>query len=102
MTVSAASPSSVADKNRNFGMRKHLGRHAAKHDCRNPAPSMRGHNDEITASLFGGLDDGLVRMILFDLHGFAAYTSCASFFGDATQYVSRMRSGTLGMLSKSP
>jgi len=70
---------------------QHLGRHAAKDDCRNPTPAVRGHDDEIAASLLGGLNDGFVRMILFDLHGFAYDTSQARFFGDAIQYLFRMR-----------
>src|ERR1700730_19137123 len=57
---------SVADQNRNFRVRQHLGRRAAEHDCRNPAPAVRGHDDEIAASLLGGLDDRFVRMILFE------------------------------------
>ena len=63
-------------------MRKYLGGHAAKHDRRNPASPVRGHDDEIAASLLGDVNDSLVRMILFDLHGFAGDTSCASLFGD--------------------
>jgi len=83
----------MADQNRNFRVRQHLGRHAPKHDRRNPAPAVRGHDDEIAASLLGGLNDGFVRMILFDLHGFADDASLARFFGDATQYLFRMRFG---------
>ena len=66
-------------------MRKHLRRHAAKYDSRNPAPSVRGHDDEVAASLLGGVYDALVSMILFDLHGFTDDTSRAGFFGDAIQ-----------------
>jgi hypothetical protein len=46
------------------------------------APTVRGHDDEIAASLLGGVDDPLVSMILFDLHGFADDISCVSLFGD--------------------
>src|SRR5215831_11022758 len=93
--------SSMADENRNFGMREYLHRHAAEHDCRDPAPSVRGHDDEIAASSLGGADDAFVRMVLFDLHGFADDTSCASFLGDALQYALRMRFGARGVLGKS-
>jgi hypothetical protein len=82
-------------------MRKHLGRHAAKHDCRNPAPSVRGHDDEIATSLFGGLDDGLVRMIFLDLRGVAGDTGGASLLRDTVQYFLRMRFDALGVLGKS-
>ena len=91
----------MADKDRNFGVRKHLGRHAAKHDRRNPAPTVRGHDDEIAASLLGGVDDPLIRMILFDLHGFADDIRCVSLFGDLIQYAPRVRFGALGVLDKS-
>jgi hypothetical protein len=83
-------------------VRQHLGRHTTKHDCRNPAPAMRGHDDEIAASLFGGLNDGFVRMILLDVNGFADYTGQTRFFGDAIQYLFRVRFGALGVLSKAP
>ena len=92
---------SVADQNRNFRVRQHLRRHAAKHDRRNPAPAVRGHDDEVAASLFSGLDDGFVRMILFDLHGFAGYTGQTRGFGNATQYLFCVRFGAFGVLGKS-
>ena len=66
-------------------MREYLGRHAAKHDRRNPASPVRGHDDEIAASLLGDVNDSLVRMILFDLHGFADDISCVRLFGDLIQ-----------------
>ena len=90
----------MADQNRNFRVRQHLGRHAAEHDCRNPASAVRGHDDEIATSLLGGLDDGFVRMILFDLHGFADDTGLTRFFGDAVQYLFRVRFGARGVLGK--
>ena len=91
----------MTDEYRNFRVRKHLRRHAAKHDCRNSAPSVRGHDDEVAASLLGGVYDTLVRMILFDLHGFTDDTSRAGFFGDSIQYALRVRFGALGMLGES-
>src|SRR5262249_15020377 len=94
--------SSMADENRNFGMREHLHRHAAEHDCRDPAPPVRGHDDEIAASSLGGVDDAFVRMIPFDLHGFADDTSCASFLGDALQYALRMRLARAACSAKAP
>ena len=90
----------MADKNRNFRVRKHLGRHATKRDCRNPASSMRGHDDEIAVPLLGGLNDGFVRLILFDLHGFTGYACGARVLGDAVQYLSSMRFGVLDMRRK--
>src|SRR5258708_5452080 len=72
--IGGSLPSSMTDENRNFGVRKHLRGHAAEHDCRNPAPSVRGHDDEIAPSPLGSLDDAFVGMILFDLHGFACHT----------------------------
>jgi hypothetical protein len=92
---------SVTDEHRNFRVRKHLRRHAAKHDCRNPAPSVRGHDDEVAASLRGGVYDALVRMILFDLHSFTDDTSRAGFFGDSIQYAPRVRFGALDVLGES-
>jgi len=41
-------------------------------------------------------------MILFDLHGFADDTGLTRFFGDAVQYLFRVRFGALGVLGKSP
>jgi len=37
--------------------------------------------DEIAAALLGGVDDPLVRMILFNLYGFADDPGCASLLG---------------------
>jgi hypothetical protein len=62
---------------------------------------VRGHDDEIAASLLGGVDDPLIRMILFDLHGFADDIRCVSLFGDLIQYAPRVRFGALGVLDKS-
>src|SRR5438093_4630369 len=91
----------MADKNGNFRVREHFRRHPAKHDCRNPAPSMRGHDDEIASSLLGGLNNAFVGMVLLDLHCFADYTSRASLFRDAVQDLLRVGFGTLGVQSKS-
>ena len=57
--ISSRTDASVTDEHRNFRVRKYLRRHAAKHDCRNPAPSVRGHDDEVAASLLGGVYDAL-------------------------------------------
>src|SRR5262245_3039243 len=90
----------MADENRNFGMREHLRGHAAEHYCRNPAPSVRGHDDEIAPSPLGGLDDAFVRMVLFDLHRFARHTRGTRLLRDAIQYLLCVRLGALGMLGK--
>src|SRR5436190_22597935 len=76
----------MADEHRNFRVREHLGRYAAKHDGRKSASSMRGHNDEIAASLLSAVYDALVSLILFDLNGLANHTSRASLFRDSIQY----------------
>jgi len=62
---------------------------------------MRGHDDEVAASLLGGVYDGFVRMVLFDLHGFADDTGQTRCFGDAIQYLFRVHFGALGVLGKS-
>ena len=93
---------SMADQHRNFRVRQHLGRHTAKHDCRDPAPAMRGHDDEVAASLLGGLDDGFVRMILFDLHGFADDTSQTRCFGDAINIFSACTFARAACSAKAP
>src|ERR1700745_3541618 len=92
----------MADKNRNFRVCKHLGCHAAKHDGRKPASSVRGHDDEIAAPLLGGVYDALVSLILFDLNGLANHTSRASFFPDSLQYPLCVSCGAFGVLTKSP
>ena len=66
--VWVAPPSSMADEHRNFRVRKHLGRHAAKHDRRKAASSMRGHDNEVATPLLGGRDDSFVRVVFFELH----------------------------------
>ena len=91
----------MADEHRNFRVRKDLGRYAAKHDCRKSASSVRGHNDEIAASLLGGVYDALVSLILFDLQGLANHTNRASFFRNSIQYSLCVCFGAFGVLGKS-
>src|SRR4029077_14538494 len=64
----AVMAASMANKNRNFRVRKHLGGHAAEHDGSNAAASVRGHDDEVATPLLGGHYDGFVWMVFFDLH----------------------------------
>ena len=92
----------MTDEHRNFRVRKHLGRYAAKHDRRKSASSVRGHDDEIAAFLLGGIYDALISLILFDLHGLANYTSRASLFRHSIQYPLCVRFGALGVLGKAP
>src|SRR5262245_61410534 len=63
--VWGAPPSSMADEDRNFRVRKHLGGHAAEHDRRNAAAPVRAHDNEVATPLLGGRDDGFVRMVFF-------------------------------------
>src|SRR5262249_56078868 len=90
----------MADENRNFGVREHLRGHAAEHDCRNPAPSVRGHDDEIAPSPLGGLDDAFVGMVLFDLHRFTRHTRGAGLLRDAIQYLLSVRLSALALPAK--
>src|SRR6185437_5703816 len=68
-------------EHRDGAVRQYLNRLAAEYYGRDPAPTVRGHDDQITILLGGNLDDRLIGLLVHDMKRLADEAGCG---GDLT------------------
>jgi len=73
------------DQYRRLRMCEDLDRFAAKDDCGDPVPAVRGHDDKVTAFRRRGVDDRLVRMLMLGMDHLAYDAYCLRSAGDGAK-----------------
>lgn len=79
------------DQYGDLGMREYLDCLAAKDDRGDAVPTVRGHNDQVTAFRPCGIDDRPIGMLMLDMDPFARDACRSRYAGDSAKNI-------LGML----
>jgi hypothetical protein len=89
---------SVTDQNGNIRVCEHLIGYAPEQNRGDPAPPVRGHDDDIATFVLCSRDDPFIRLVMLELHGFTGDPRCLSCVGDTLQYSGSMFFSLLGVL----